>query len=244
MKNLLPVFLLASVMFINACKKSSETFQTPTIADYAPTEVGKYITYQLDSLVYKSFGTRDTTISYQVKFETDAEITDNLGRPAFRIIRYIRKTAANAWMPDATFMVTNTGNSLEFVENNLRYIKLTLPFRNGFSWKGNAYIDTRSANSELQYMDEWDYTYENIGQPTNVGAYSLENTLTVNQRDEIIGNPGDNASYSEINFSTETYAKGIGLVYRKFFHSEFQPGNGGYFADGSYGITLTLIDHN
>ena len=30
----------------------------------------------------------------------------------------------------------------------------------------------------------------------------------------------------------------------KFNHKEYQPNNGGYVADGSYGITLTMIDHN
>ncbi len=240
----LTLILLAAITCFSACKKSTETRQNAGIADYAPLVVGKYITYQLDSLVYKSFGTRDTTITYQVKFMVDAEITDMMGRPAFRIFRYIRKTESQPWLPDASFMATNTSNSLEFIENNLRYIKLSLPIRDGLTWKGNAYIDTYSANSELQYMDGWDYTYENTGQPTTVGAYTLDSTVTVNQRDEVIGNPGDPASYSEINFAKEIYANGIGMVYRKFFHSEFQPGNGGYFADGSYGVTFTMIDHN
>lgn len=240
----LTLILLATITVFSACKKSTETLQIASIDVYAPQIVGKSITYQLDSLVYKSFGTRDTTITYQVKFVVDAQINDSFGRPAFRIFRFIRKTESNPWVPDASFMAVNTGNSLEFIENNLRYIKLQLPMRDGFSWKGNAFIDTYSANSALQYMDNWDYTYENVAQPTTVGAYTLDSTLTVNQRDEIIGNPDDPASYSEINFAKEIYAKGIGLVYRKFFHSEFQPGNGGYFADGSYGVTLTMIDHN
>lgn len=240
----LTLILLASVFAFSACKKSTETLQSATIEDYSPLIVGKYITYQLDSLVYKSFGTRDTTISYEVKYAVDAAINDSLGRPAYRIFRFIRKNASQAWTPDASFMAINTGNSLEFVENNLRYIKLQVPFRDGFSWKGNSYIDTYSANSSLQYMDGWDYTYENTDQPTTVGAYTLDNAVTVNQRDEIIGNPDDPQSYSEINYAREIYAKEIGLVYRKFFHSEFQPGNGGYFADGSYGVTLTMIDHN
>jgi len=236
--------LLAGTCFLSACKKSSETLPLASIDDYAPTVVGKYIVYQLDSLVYKSFGTRDTTISYQVKYQVDAEITDSLGNPAFRVFRFIRKTETNPWVPDASFMMIKPAGSLEFIENNMRFIKLKTPIRDGYSWKGNAYLDTYSANSDIQYMDGWDYTYENTGQPTNVGAYTLSNTVTVNQRDEIIGNPGDPASYSEINFGREIYAEGIGMVYRRFFHSEFQPGNGGYFADGSYGITLTMIDHN
>ena len=93
-------------------------------------------------------------------------------------------------------------------------------------------------------MADWHYVYENVGASETIGANTLDNVVTVNHRDEVIGNPGDPTSYSEINFSQEKYAKGIGMVYRKFFHSEFQPGGSGYFADGSYGVTLTMIEHN
>ncbi len=239
----LVAFFLISLTMVS-CNKSEDNYSTASITDYNPSIVGKYITYQLDSLVYISFGTRDTTISNEVKYLTDAAITDNLGRPSFRIIRFIRKTNLDAWAPDASFMVTNTINTLEFIENNLRYIKLAMPIRLGYSWKGNSYIDTYSANSTLKYLDNWDYSYSDIGVSGTIGTFSLDNILTVDQRDEIVGNPNDPASYSEINYCQEKYAKGIGMVYRKFFHNEYQPGGNGYFADGSYGVTYTMIDHN
>lgn len=245
MKKFTPfIFLGILVVLFSGCKKSTEEFKTATLNDYYPLETGKYISYQLDSLVYISFGTRDTTISYQVKYVTDSLITDNMGRPAYRIFRYIRKTAANPWTPNGTFMAVNANNSLEFIENNFRFIKLKLPIREGYSWKGNSYIDTYSSNSLVQYLFDWDYVYTNVGASETIGPYTLDNTITVDQRDEIIGNPGDPASYSEVNYGQEKYAPGIGLVYRRFFHSEYQPNNGGYFADGSYGVTYTMIDHN
>lgn len=243
------VFLLLSVtvviLFFTACKKTSEVFQTAAISDYAPFTVGKYITYNLDSVVYINFGAGSVVRSYQVKYMVDAQITDNLNRPAYRIIRYIRKTPANAFIPDATFEAINTDGSLEFKENNERYIKLKLPIRNGYSWKGNTYIDTYSLNSEVRYLDDWDYIYDSVGVASTVGTFNLENTLTVYQRDEVIGNPSDVNSYSEINKGVEKYAKDIGMLYRLFFHSEYQPptpGRGGYYQ--GYGITLTMIDHN
>lgn len=236
-------YLLTINLCLTSCNKS-ETLITAALSDYYPLQTGKYITYQLDSLVYLSFGTRDTTISYQVKYVTDTEIIDNLGRPAYRIYRYIRKNETNSWTPEGTCMAVIADNGFEYTENNLRFIKLKEPFKDYFSWKGNSFIDTYSANSMFRYLDNWDYTYTNSGLPDIVGNYSLENTVTVNQRDEIIGDPNDPSGYSEINFGQEKYAKGIGMVYRKLFHSEFQPGNGGYFADGSYGVTYTMIDHN
>jgi hypothetical protein len=230
-----------AIFFFSACKKTSEEFKTPAISYYAPYAVGKYITYNLDSLVYINFGSTLVTRSYQVKYMVDAQITDNLNRPAYRIVRYIRKTPADTWAPDATFEAVNTTSSLEFKENNERYIKLRLPIYNGYSWKGNSYIDTYSAGSEVRYLDNWDYTYDSVGVASTVGTFNLENTLKVNQRDEVIGNPSDPGAYSEINKGAEKYAKDIGLVYRLFFHNEYQPG-GGYFQ--GYGVVLTMIDHN
>ena len=248
MKKLILFFVIIVVaVSFNACKKSSDDIQAIPLSDYFPLETGKYITYDLDSTIYTNFGTSTEVHSYQVKYEVDSAIVDNLGRPAFRIFRYIRSNPNAAWVPDNSFMAVNTGNTLEFIENNMRFLKLSEVIREGFSWKGNSYIDTYSLNSEVKYLDDWDYIYENVAQPDQVGTFTLDNTLTVNERDEVIGEPTIDTAYSEINQSQEKYAKGIGMVYRHFFHSEYQPpvpGLGGHFVDGSFGVTFTMIDHN
>jgi hypothetical protein len=242
------VFLSLSIIaaaFFSSCNKDAEVLDLPAVQDYAPQLVGKYITYNLDSTVYINFGTKDTVIKYQVKHQVDGTLTDNLGRPAYRITRYIRKTAANSWVPDNTFMAVPTEFGLEFIENNMRYLKLKGPVREAFTWKGNTYIDTYSLNSNVKYLDDWNYTYENVNTSQTVGTFQLDSTLDVNQRDEIIGNPADANAYSEINFGAEKYAKGIGLVYRNFLHVEYQPptpSRGGYRI--GYGVKMTMIDHN
>jgi hypothetical protein len=239
------VIFLLSVIMISSCKKSTEDFQTSSIQEYAPYSVGKFITYKLDSLVYVNFGASSQIRSYEVKYLVESKLPDTSNGTSFRILRYIRKNAANSFNPDATFEAIYKNNSLEFVENNQRFIKLKQPIRNGYSWKGNSYIDTYSLTSEVRYLDGWDYTYDSVGVAAMIGAFSLDNTIKVIQRDEVIGNPSDVNSYSEINKGVEKYAKGIGLVYRIFFHSEYQPptpGRGGYYQ--GYGITLTMIDHN
>ena len=246
-KNLLPAFVAMLILGFSACKKSSEDFQPTLISDYAPLEIGKYVVYNLDSTVFINFGQTTAIHSYQVKYQVDAAITDNLGRPAYRIFRYIRNTPTAAWTPDNSFTAVNTGNVLEFIENNMRFVKLSLPIKDNYSWKGNTYIDTYSANSLVRYLDDWDYTYDSVGAPLQIGGFSFDKTITVNERDEVVGFPNDPTLYSEINFSQEKYAYGIGLIYRKFFHSEYQPpvpGVDGHFVEGSYGITMTIADHN
>lgn len=243
-KVFLSSIIISSVIF-SACNKDAEVLDLPTINDYHPLQVGKYVTYNLDSTVFINFGTKDTIIKYQVKHQVDGTLTDNLGRPAYRVTRYIRKTAANPWVPDNTFMAVPTDFAMEFIENNMRFLKLKGPIRDAFSWKGNSFIDTYSLNSNVKYLDDWDYVYEDVNISQVIGTFTLDSTLNVSQRDEIIGNPNDPNSYSEINFGAEKYAKGIGLVYRNFLHVEYQPptpGRGGYRL--GYGVKMTMIDHN
>lgn len=234
--------LALGAFFLHSCKDNNGGVETASIEDYSPFTVGKYITYRLDSVVTVNFGASLVTRSYEVKYVVDAAITDANNRPSYRIVRFIKKTG-NTWESDATFLATPTANGLEFVENNLRYFKLRLPIRDGYDWPGNTHIDTYSITSQVKYLADWDYTYDSVGVATTVGAYELEDVIKVDQRDEIIGNPADPASYSEINYGVEKYARGIGLVYRSFLHTEYQPGAAAY-ADGSYGVTLTMIDHN
>lgn len=239
---------IVAVLLFSACKKETETLNIPKVTEYTPLEVGKYITYQLDSFRYLPFSLQGITITYQVKYVVDAAITDNLGRPAYRIIRYIRNNPTDPWVPDNTFEAVSGDESFEFKDNNLRFLKMKGPVKDGFTWKGNSYISTTTQYAEFDFLDGWDYTYDSTGSPLTLGAITLDNTVKVAQRDDVIGNPSDPNSYSEINYGVEYYAKDIGLVYKRFFHSEYQPptsstGSGSYTSD-SKGFILTMIDHN
>ena len=62
-----------------------------------------------------------------------------------------------------------------------------MPVKQDFSWKGNSYIDTYSINSDLQYLDDWDYIYDSIDVPLTINSLSFDSTLKVFQRDESEG---------------------------------------------------------
>ena len=235
-----------TILLLASCTKKTEIINDAKIDAYWPVQTGKYITYQLDSLVYINFGTRDTTISYQVKYVTDELLSENGSDKTYRVLRYIRKSPSQSWVSEAACAAIQTGNQIRFMENGLTFIKLQAPLSNGFSWKGNALIETNSANSSVRYLDNWTYVYAAVGLSEELPNNETAETVTVNQRDEEIGFTDNPDSYSEVNFSEEKYAKGIGMVYRKFLHKEYQPGtgSGGYVAEGSYGVTYTMIDHN
>jgi len=170
-----------------------------------------------------------------------------LGRKAFRIVRYIRTLPNGIFTPDNTFVAVNTGTNFELTENNLRYLKLTLPIKNDRTWKGNSAIDVTSIGSDLQYLSDWDYTYSEVNQPKKVGTFNLANTVTVKEIDESVNLPvipagqPNQTNIASRDYSQEIYAKDIGLVQRDFIHFEYQLAFPGYIG---YGVKMVLVDHN
>ncbi|HMO62033.1 MAG TPA: hypothetical protein PKC39_07280 [Ferruginibacter sp.] len=237
------------ILLFSACKKQTENFQTAPLSDYVPLEVGKYIIYQLDSFVYMPFGTRDTTITYQVKYTVAGTVKDGAGHDGFLITREIRKTPANAWGIDNSFQVFNKELTYEFSDNNLKFISLAAPIKENFSWKGNSYLPDNpypSYDFTSDFMSDWDYIYTDVSQPLSLGTLSFDNSITVLQRDDVLGDPAiPGTAFAERTYSIEKYAKGVGLVYKDFLHWEYQGANPG--VQNSYkgfGIKLTAIAYN
>jgi hypothetical protein len=243
------VFILAIALisqFTNSCKKNYN-YPSDQVTDYMQLQVGKYITYRLDSLEFINFGTKDTIVSLLAKDVIDDTITDNLGRPSFRVIRYLSDTTGTApWTPDITYMITPTRQAVEVVENNMRFLKLELPVVNGFSWLGNSYIDTNSPFSQVTWMDGWNYTYDSVGGSFPVPYGIIPNTITVQQANDSSGNPGIDSVISSRTFSEEVYGKNIGLIYKNLVNWQYQPPNVSIPVGSTtgFGITLRMVDHN
>jgi hypothetical protein len=238
--------LLATIVLVfSQCNKKDELATEP-VDSYLQLQVGKYVIYRLDSLKFVNLDTVKS--SYQAKDEIDGAITDNLGRPSWRVVRYLRDLAGTqAWTPSLTYMITVSNGTAEVIEDNFRYLKLKQPIRDGFNWKGNTHISLYSSDPDWDYrfLDDWAYTYENVDGGFTTAGGPVENTITVNQRDEVLGSPNDPLGYSERNFAFEVYGKGIGLVYKDFLHMQYQPASGGNPAYRlGYGIKLNMLSHN
>src|SRR5688572_25700192 len=125
-----PLYLLTAMLIILAiqgCKKETGSFTSDLPSDYFNLAPGKYIIYDLDSTLYVNFGQEETVIHYQAKDVVDEEITDNLNRKAWRVIRYLRdaqSTNEADWVPKLTYTIIPGNQSVEVVENNMRYLKV------------------------------------------------------------------------------------------------------------------------
>jgi hypothetical protein len=233
------ICLLASCSWV-ACSKKTD-FNTPPITDYYPLQVGKSFIYRLDSIINKPFGTDSTTRYYLAKDSIEASFTDALGKQSFRIFRYLRDTAQTIpWIFNNSFLVTINGKNIEYVENNLRFIKLVDVVKTDFTWPGNNYINT--THQETRFYADWNYTYQNVNNPFTVKKGIIDSTITVLQTDYTSSNLPFNPSFSyyERNYSVEVYGKKVGLIYKYLRHWVW---NTGKYEDGSFGIRLNLVSY-
>jgi hypothetical protein len=247
---------IIGLLICGSCKKNYN-YPSGQVTDYAQLQPGKYITYRLDSLVFINFGTQDTVISYLARDIIDSLLTDNLGRPSWRVIRYLSDTTGTQpWTVTETYMITPTRQALEVIENNMRYLKLELPIVDGFSWNGNSYIDTHTTYSNVpdlgswdySYMAGWNYTYDSVGLSFNVLAGSIPGAITVQQANDSTGTPSNivDSLVSSVTYSEEIYAKGIGLIFKNSVYWQYQPPNVSepVGSISGYGIRLNMVDHN
>jgi hypothetical protein len=237
---------------IISCNEKEE-FTTESINDYIPLLAGKSITYRVDSLVFTAFGRVEEIHKYQVKHVIDAQVLDNLGRPSYRVYRYISdSTGTQPWQASGTYFITPLSDQIELSEDNLRVIKLHAPIRDGYTWSGNTYLPPNPYGplytfSNDDNMEAWDFYYDGNPSSFSYRGFDYDDVLTVEQEDEAINVPiTDPAAYGALSRAVERYSKTIGLVFREFTIWEYQPntsGTGGPFKTG-FGITMWMVDHN
>ena len=250
--------ILACFIFFG-CKQTTEEFKSAPLSDYLPLQVGKYITYRLDSTVFTNFGTITEVHSFQEKQIVDAKITDALGRDSYRILRFTRDTAGTQpWAPAGSYSITPTDKTIEVIENNLRFVKLVMPVTQDNTWKGNRYLPDEAFSSSYTFnndfgMDDWDYTYTSTGGSLTVKGQTYNDVLTVDGIDDVFNTNNENTTtvtnpsvIAYVNYLQDNYAKGLGLIYQQFIMWEYQPPNG-VNPTGSkvgFGIKRSIIDHN
>jgi hypothetical protein len=247
--------LLLSLLLLGglfSCSNKTEDFNSEQISEYMLLQPGKYITYRLDSLVFVNFE-RDVEIHrYQVKHVVDAQVTDNLGRPSYRIFRYLRDSLGEQdWVPNGSYYVTPLQNEIEEIDDNLRFVKLHMPMREGYSWAGNTHLPDNPYSSLYDFsndrdIEDWEYYYDTFESMFSYQGHNYENVWTVEQQDDYFNIPlADPTNYGFKSRAVDKYAKGIGPVYREYELYEYQPNPTGvspFYA--GFGIRMWMIDHN
>lgn len=193
-----------------SCTKDNETVPVlKSTSEYYPQKIGSWYIYDVDSIYYNDF-TDPITVdssSYQVREELTDTFYDLEGNLSYKITRSKRyandsvKIDEQNWNITDIWWVKKVNNNIYRVEENIRYVSLIYPIKEGNEWDGNAF----------NTISTWDYTYEKVGETYEDYA----DALIVNQR-FLTDNKYFYQNYNEV------YAKGVGLVSRTRVNMESQ----------------------
>lgn len=244
-KNLLPAFATAAflILFISSCTKKQEQFTGDYSKNYFPLTIGKTVTYAVDSTIWDNFYDVQTFHRYQMRWTISDTFRDEQFRLSYRIDSHIRTADSMPWKTHRVMYVTPTPTTLEYVEENLRFIKLIFPIQNGGTWKGNANIS--NLDKDNAYFHNWDYYYDKFSQPFSNGYVNFDNTVTVNAVNDTLNDPEKMPTeYATKTFAKEVYAQGVGMVYREVTRWVYDPASDAKPFRHGYSVEMKAIDHN
>ena len=199
------LILTGMLVFISSCKKDTPATAIDLGYAYFPDQAGKYVIYDVDSIVYDDFQHDTDIYKFLIKEKTESIYTDNSGRPTLRIERYKKTYDPNKsydsipWKLKDVWCANLTGSSAEKVEENIRYVKLIFPIEKNKTWNGNSF----------NILSEWEYKYTDINMPKAYGVLNFDSTLLVMQK-----------NYQDLiqkHYYTEVYAKNVGMIYKEVF---------------------------
>lgn len=260
MKLRLSLIFLLGLMVAASCKKTVHFTQTSSYSGsltdfWTPLQVGKYVTYRLDSLNFYFYGQLDTVTSYLAKDSVEDSLIDGAGNRAYFVVRYLSDTTGSNWVTNETYTVTPSTQKIEMTESNLRFIRLAWPIDNGFSWSGNSYLPYAPYQGYFDFSDDshltlgsWTYTYQNVNKAYTAGSMKFDSTISVLQVNDSINVPINNPNaFASRTYWYETYAKHVGLVYRHTEMWEYQPPTPDGTQSGykiGFEVTMKVVDHN
>lgn len=226
---------------LSSCKKEVE--RPSDSNDYFPLQVGKYILYDVDSIVYDDASRTTFINSYQMRYDVVDSFNDNAGRVSYTINVHIRPETDEPFTPRDVIHVTKTASGLEWTQSNAKILKMAFPVSENTTWNGMAFIQLREPGMD-EYNTQrynWDFKYERIGADFDPGNNMFYNTVTVNGIDEVTNQPDDSV-YADRNYYQEVYAAGIGMVYRERIFWVYNPGTALY--KKGYELRMRAVEQN
>ena len=158
--------------------------------------IGQSIMYDVEDTEYELTG-KFTVKTYQLKEVNVSAFKDSEGKETLRIERYRRENDSQKWTIDSVFTAKKEIDKALKTENNVTYLKITFPIKEGIKWNGNMF---NSLGNDTYEMKKVNQAFQTNGQ-------KFGNSLTVIQQND--------STLVDLKRRTEVYAEGIGLVYQE-----------------------------
>ena len=201
MKN--KIFFL--ILIINLSCDPVEYSEVKSYQDYFPIEIQKEKKFLVTNIIHNSFG-KDTSSYYLKEIITESFI-DLEGDTAYRIQRYWRTDTTQTYEIKDVWVVKKSENSIQQLEENIRFTKLIFPINKNSFWNGNAF-------NNLGYQE---YSVQSIHTGFNLNNLIFDSCVSINQNYK--------SNLLEYENSQEVYSLGLGLVYKEVIIIQINNGN-------------------
>jgi len=197
-----PITLSSLLIFV----RCSETIiPEPVNADsvFFPLQVGLFREYEVDRIDYRNTGEIDTSIFFLREQVVDSFL--NVENKFTYIINLsTRATSDDPWRLDSVWTARHSAFQAIQTEDNLAFVKLVFPIREGTEWDGNVFNN----------LENEEYFYDSVGVSRSIDSLNFNNTVTVVQSDFADG-------FTREDIRQEIFAENIGLIYRQRLILEF-----------------------
>ena len=194
MKILVAIF---SSFLLLACDNINSNLPPPQDGgNFFYPNIGQSVVYDVEDTQYELTG-KFTVKTYQLKEVSASVFKDVEEKEALRIERYRRENDAQKWTIDSVFIAKKEIDKALKTENNVTYVKIAFPIKEGLKWNGNAYNSLGNDTYELK----------KVNQSFQINGHKFDNTFSVIQQND--------STLVDLKRRIEVYAEGIGMVYQE-----------------------------
>jgi hypothetical protein len=198
---------LLGLLVLASCKNETlpPVSLEPSVYSLQP---GNEFVYQVDSIHYNDFSNRIDTFRFQMRERVDSVIEQSSSTKKIRIFQESLDPSTQSWNPISTVLVTYAPGVVRTTEDNNQFIRLILPIYEGNSWKGNVLTNNDPWNND------WEYYYYDVWRSKEINGRNFDSTVSVNWV--------ESTTFIDEMLGEETYAQGIGRIYRRFKNIRFK----------------------
>jgi len=190
------VILFSSFLLLACDKINSNLPPTQDGGKFFYPKIGQSVVYDVEDTEYELTG-KFTLKSYQLKEVNVSTFKGLDGKETLRIERYRRENESQRWIIDSIFTAKKEIDKALKTENNVTYLKITFPIKEGLKWNGNAYNSLGNDSYEMK----------KVNQSFQINGQKFDNSITVVQQND--------STLVDLKRRMEVYSKGIGLIYQE-----------------------------
>ena len=191
------IVVILSLCLLFACDNLNSNLPPPQDGgNFFYPKIGQSVVYDVEDTQYELTG-KFTVKNYQLKEVNVSNFKDSDGKDALRIERYRRENNTEKWVIESIFVAKKAVDKALKTENNVTYVKISFPIKEGLKWNGNAYNSLENDSYEMKKVNQ---SFQSNGQ-------KFDNTFYIIQQND--------STLIDLKKRIEIYAEGVGMIYQE-----------------------------